>query len=1179
MGREGATGKRGAGKQQGTMASKVMMSTLQGLNTEQNKISVEVDKIVSAVWQAPVEINATEIRATSLEAFEVSVELADAACAAWNALTSRFESQSAADDAVYSAFFEASPSIQMHFTSPRGVLASKFTTCVHQLVMNMRDGFKLQKLVETLGFQHLHLEITSNLVMMIRDSILELFDAELSYLGLFDQKARDGLHMLLNYVGGGLMYVRNLCTERLQLISESWCIATNSSKGREPLVAHHSEMQASSALVFNDKVGSSSESHGKEATNDTEVDSDAGNSRSSSEKESEGSGHASQTVKTSFNGMFHVNASVMGFVNYAWMIEVLESFDAIVQHVDKPNRLQEETDCLALKISSYDQDAIDLNQFKACMLAALRSVLPLHWTPPHEVAWVWLWENVARLLENVRKKPPLRMKSLRTFLESLDANQTHELRTAIYERFFEVAPAGQDYFKQSNTRLHFIMDRVLEKSVQVYEAPKKIVSVISALGLRHVEFGIPTDFFGPFVTSCIEVLNRYSTDLLAVEAFRWSLGLVAKILIRTIVEGATAVMKAVNANSLRQLRKAVSCAPRSARATCVLHIQVGSTHMSPLFWAIESGKVDIANAILKDILTIRADRMSYYYGVDELFGHHSDITKRLTEDMPVLLPTLLDGLVWRSHRPERGMRRVNLYVKHMLVNAEGGFADSLKYLAASGDPAIISHPVSVLVSNTLWNGIIYKRFIYFKMWNIFTLILFMFTQGILPQMRETGSGGGNQETTRQINIVIFCGRLFTYVFGMGRLACFHLSRIWNWSRTTMKRIFDEIDEDKSGTIEWAELKQASVAFKQSVKEEIVKAMRMLRDDDGPATMDEARKAIATQQNKMYTIISLVLMALLAIMACNEPMLWCTKADGWPTDVCDRASADLLYRYSILSMIALAIHWLILIDLVVFSTSISAFLLVCGHVMAEVKQFLCATGFLLLTFGSAISVRCRKCDWPDDGADFSTMSGAMLSLFAMTVSFYEVDFRGMTGDPVLLTCVFLFVTLSCILLLNLLIAQLNRSYEYIYYDMLGFARLNRASLIVDGMASVPKSKWQKFVSSLGFDNKLEFGPGDVGLSGGIQTYESLHLHQSTTDTIIRVGGSVSPSMPWPEEADDQEDGEDAQFERLEKLLRKALKRIENAGDASGSGAIGKTFQQSGGGSSEGSQEVGDSSELD
>ena len=47
------------------------------------------------------------------------------------------------------------------------------------------------------------------------------------------------------------------------------------------------------------------------------------------------------------------------------------------------------------------------------------------------------------------------------------------------------------------------------------------------------------------------------------------------------------------------------------------------------------------------------------------------------------------------------------------------------------------------------------------------------------------------------------------------------------------------------------------------------------------------------------------------------------------------------------------------------------------------------------------------------------------------------------------------------------------------DVLGFARLNRASLVVDAMASCPKAKWKSFISEpwVGVRNhKKNLGPG-------------------------------------------------------------------------------------------------------
>ena len=60
-------------------------------------------------------------------------------------------------------------------------------------------------------------------------------------------------------------------------------------------------------------------------------------------------------------------------------------------------------------------------------------------------------------------------------------------------------PAGQGYFEQSTTRRHFIADKLVEMTLDMYEEPRRMVEDISALGLRHVGYCIPTDLFGAFV--------------------------------------------------------------------------------------------------------------------------------------------------------------------------------------------------------------------------------------------------------------------------------------------------------------------------------------------------------------------------------------------------------------------------------------------------------------------------------------------------------------------------------------------------------------------------------------------------------------------------------------------------------------------------------------------------------
>ena len=47
-------------------------------------------------------------------------------------------------------------------------------------------------------------------------------------------------------------------------------------------------------------------------------------------------------------------------------------------------------------------------------------------------------------------------------------------------RFFQIAPAGQDHFKQSTTRLYFIADKIIEMTMEMYQQPRAMVEAASA---------------------------------------------------------------------------------------------------------------------------------------------------------------------------------------------------------------------------------------------------------------------------------------------------------------------------------------------------------------------------------------------------------------------------------------------------------------------------------------------------------------------------------------------------------------------------------------------------------------------------------------------------------------------------------------------------------------------------
>jgi hypothetical protein len=115
-------------------------------------------------------------------------------------------------------------------------------------------------------------------------------------------------------------------------------------------------------------------------------------------KEGSGNVMSANQVPTTYNEMFRFNSAVMGFGTSQWMGEVLDCFNNIVTNVANSARLQEECDILVLRISRVAKGNVNFGEYKSCMLASLRSLLPKDWSTQHEVSWSWLWENVERIM-------------------------------------------------------------------------------------------------------------------------------------------------------------------------------------------------------------------------------------------------------------------------------------------------------------------------------------------------------------------------------------------------------------------------------------------------------------------------------------------------------------------------------------------------------------------------------------------------------------------------------------------------------------------------------------------------------------------------------------------------------------------------------------------------------------
>merc|ERR1719476_985995 len=103
-------------------------------------------------------------------------------------------------------------------------MAMRFMGGLASIISQLGDPKQLKITVETLGFQHLDLEVTVPRVVIFRDAIMDLLATELG--SRMTAKAKEGFATFLNYVGGSYIYVRVTYAERLKLIVASWNVAT-----------------------------------------------------------------------------------------------------------------------------------------------------------------------------------------------------------------------------------------------------------------------------------------------------------------------------------------------------------------------------------------------------------------------------------------------------------------------------------------------------------------------------------------------------------------------------------------------------------------------------------------------------------------------------------------------------------------------------------------------------------------------------------------------------------------------------------------------------------------------------------------------------------------------------------------------------------------------------------------
>ena len=231
--------------------------------------------------------------------------------------------------------------------------------------------------------------------------------------GSFTPPARAGFYNLMNYVGSAFMYVNHEYSERIKLVLSSWnAVQKTTAESYARADAVDAESQAE------ESVHEDAEPTVKKPQEPKNIKEVKEQQKGKETKEAETTMlkmdpevKVDMKIPTSFNEMILFNASVMGFGGSHWMKIMLVQFDDMVRSVGNFCRLQEECDVMCLVLAKY-KGPIELPEFKAVVLASLRSLLPDKWDSEHEVAWCWLWENMEGLLRASLGKPAVQELSL-----------------------------------------------------------------------------------------------------------------------------------------------------------------------------------------------------------------------------------------------------------------------------------------------------------------------------------------------------------------------------------------------------------------------------------------------------------------------------------------------------------------------------------------------------------------------------------------------------------------------------------------------------------------------------------------------------------------------------------------------------------------------------------------------
>jgi len=253
----------------------------------------------------------------------------------------------------------------------------------------------------------------------------------------------------------------------------------------------------------------------------------SGDGSKSKSKSSEGEGNSTAAkgasssngmkfeVPQTFKEMCLLNANMLS-VNLSYVKIVQECFERLVSAAANGDdaRLELEVTIMALRMHKEVEGTFQMNNFKLVMLASLRSLLPKSWSMGYEQAYIRMWDMVEEILTLSAPLPAKYEKAVSQILPQMTDEDKKKFGLNAFNRLFDAVPRSEDFFNTSNSRLSVLATRALEMSCDMYKDPMRMLNETMSLGLRHIMYNVPTDFFTHFVSAILRSCVRAPQTLL-----------------------------------------------------------------------------------------------------------------------------------------------------------------------------------------------------------------------------------------------------------------------------------------------------------------------------------------------------------------------------------------------------------------------------------------------------------------------------------------------------------------------------------------------------------------------------------------------------------------------------------------------------------------------------------------